>query len=585
MEHQNYQIMHSYAEQQFNYRNTQSDYTIINDNEPEITQPNNIKTQLFIHQRKAVHKMINVEQTHKIIKNNIELNTNVAIYADKVGAGKTLTITTLLSTAPSPISQTRRILSSNEYSSITRLLPENISSSNLLIVPHSLINQWKNTLNDSTDLHFTVINKNAYLDNIEWTNLPHTVLISNTIFKNMTVPRTHTWSRVIIDEPQSLPLRQIPKANFTWLVCATPKDIIYPRRNYLRSVAREMCVDYRNLTNMIVIKNKDATVDASLRLPAIQETYITCKAPRLFHAISSNLPQEALVRLQANDIRGAAEILNINAAPNDNIVDLLIGNYMDQIHNQNIEISRLQGLRNLSITDRNQRIKTHQEKINDIQSKINDIKIRIDSDDITCPICLESVAHPKAITGCCKNAFCFECILMALSVDYEKKCPLCKKCGCDKNLHVDNNSNPTLENVEQDNQVDVNGPKNKTDTIIDILKSVTPTDRFLVFSEFYNSFNRIKFKMDELGIRYAILKGSVDTQQKMIDKYTNGDIQILLLNASQFGAGLNLQMTTHVCVFHKFRDNTLKEQVIGRANRFGRTAPLEVIYLAHEGEY
>lgn len=572
---------HYYYQQQQN-RISESGFTIIDENAPEIAQPSRIETQLFLHQRKAVYKLSQIEQTHTILKDNIELTTDVGIYADKVGAGKSLTIATLLGIVEQPAARSNCVLGSNEYTSVVRVRTLQSSDSNLLIVPHSLIIQWKKTLTSVKELNFKVINKNTLLDTLDWDDLPDVVLISNTIFKNMTCPNNHTWNRVIIDEPQSLPLRDIPQANFTWLVCATPRDIIYPRRNYLRAIAREINVGYDNLTKMIIIKNKDEIVEASLNLPNIKETYITCKAPQLFRALGNNLPQEALVRLQANDIQGAAEVLNVNATSGDNIVDLLVRNYTDQIHNENIEIDRLRQLRNISNEDRAERIKNHQDKIATIQEKVDNIKERISTSAETCPICLDTVTAPRAITGCCHNSFCFECILMAMSADHEKKCPLCKKCGCDKTLHIEADIQGH-EEVKQD--VPDNEPKNKTDTLLNMLKKMNQSARYLVFSEFYNSFTRIEFKLRELGIPYATLKGTVATQEKIIDRYRTGEIQVLLLNATQFGAGLNLQMSTHVCVYHKFRDITLKDQVIGRANRFGRNGPLEVVYLAHEGEY
>ena len=56
-----------------------------------------------------------------------------------------------------------------------------------------------------------------------------------------------------------------------------------------------------------------------------------------------------------------------------------------------------------------------------------------------------------------------------------------------------------------------------------------------------------------------------------------------MLNAKYFGAGMNLQMTTDLVIFHRFNAE-MEEQIIGRAQRNGRTSPLNVYYLLHENE-
>ena len=46
---------------------------------------------------------------------------------------------------------------------------------------------------------------------------------------------------------------------------------------------------------------------------------------------------------------------------------------------------------------------------------------------------------------------------------------------------------------------------------------------------------------------------------------------------------MNLENTTHLVFMHA-TDSRLVEQVMGRAQRHGRTAPLNVIYLLNESE-
>ena len=235
-------------------------------------------------------------------------------------------------------------------------------------------------------------------------------------------------------------------------------------------------------------------------------------------------------------------------------------------------------IRNINDADRNERIKNHEAKLHEYEKKIESITLRVSFDTSTCPICLETVTKPRAITNCCKNVFCFECILMALSAT--QKCPLCKVHTTGKSLHIESDIH-----VDKKSKVS-NEPLllSKTNTLFGILKHMTPESRYLIFSEYDSSFNRIAYKLNQKGICYEVLKGRMESQQKSIQNFENGHTQILMLNANNFGAGLNLQMTTDIIIYHKFRNNELRKQVIGRAQRPGRTSQLTVTYLTHEGE-
>ena len=56
-----------------------------------------------------------------------------------------------------------------------------------------------------------------------------------------------------------------------------------------------------------------------------------------------------------------------------------------------------------------------------------------------------------------------------------------------------------------------------------------------------------------------------------------------MLNALNYGSGLNLHMATDIIKYHQL-DIELETQVIGRAQRMGRSNSLNVYYLFNEGE-
>ena len=603
----------------------------LNSDSEKIDQPSCITKNLFEHQKKAIYAMTKLERTNKLkidvsrlsepFSNRsryytpdaanssfwppetpvtILMNSNMGIYSDKVGAGKTLAMISLIAHNNDLKKKEYSFISSTEsgyyYSpfgiSASVILHDQYKfiDSNLILVPHSLINQWKKHLELYKDLDFIVINKKAHMDLIVKNNiycLPNAkvILLSVNMFKKYNCFENKiVFNRVIIDEPQSIALsKQLPNAKFLWLICATPRDILYPYRTYLKEFIRTLPYRSTNLVQQIIIKNEDAFVDLSLKLPPYIETSYKCKSPHLYRHLRENLTKEALTALRANDISGAIATLSCNADSNANILDALVQNLKDSAHNEELEINRLQQLRNISDNERETRINVHKTKLSSLNTRINSIIERVGNTKSMCPICLDEVSVPVAITGCCQNSYCFECILMSLHMSREKRCPMCKTINCDKTLHVSVDDTDYKKNKETENEEE-NKLKSKGKTLMDILSNMDADSRFLVFSEYSATFQEISYKLNTKNIKYSQLIGTLNKQEKILKQFRDGDIQVLLLNTSNFGAGLDLHMTTDLVIYHKFRNNDMRKQVIGRAQRLGRTKPLNVMYLKYDDE-
>ena len=104
-----------------------------------------------------------------------------------------------------------------------------------------------------------------------------------------------------------------------------------------------------------------------------------------------------------------------------------------------------------------------------------------------------------------------------------------------------------------------------------------------MFANYTETFNKIEKKFVEVGITYHILKGQSSCISKHINDYENKKVQVIMLNAQYFGAGMNLQTTTDLIIYHRF-SNEMEEQIIGRAQRYGRKGTLNVYYLLHDNE-
>jgi hypothetical protein len=110
------------------------------------------------------------------------------------------------------------------------------------------------------------------------------------------------------------------------------------------------------------------------------------------------------------------------------------------------------------------------------------------------------------------------------------------------------------------------------------------TSKWLIFNDNGNVLVKYQEFLLKNEIKAVMLDGG---NQKLIEKtlkdYKEGDVQVLLLNSMIEGAGMNLENTTHLLFMHKTEEKFI-EQVMGRAQRFGRINPLNVIMLFNKNE-
>ena len=126
----------------------------------------------------------------------------------------------------------------------------------------------------------------------------------------------------------------------------------------------------------------------------------------------------------------------------------------------------------------------------------------------------------------------------------------------------------------------------KRDQCIHLIQSImrkNPESRVLLFSEYDGTFENVEKRLSELKIPFGVIKGTAAHIHKNFERFQSGEIRVMLLNARSFGAGLNIPMTTDIIIYHKMPTNTTM-QVIGRAQRPGRTGPLCVHHLLTEEE-
>ena len=107
--------------------------------------------------------------------------------------------------------------------------------------------------------------------------------------------------------------------------------------------------------------------------------------------------------------------------------------------------------------------------------------------------------------------------------------------------------------------------------------------KYLIFSNYDGTFSKIDEILKSKGLISRTLKGSSGAVTNILNSFKKGDINVLMLNTNHKGAGLEITDATDIIMTHVF-DKELSKQVIGRAQRLGRTIPLNVHILKYDNE-
>lgn len=119
-------------------------------------------------------------------------------------------------------------------------------------------------------------------------------------------------------------------------------------------------------------------------------------------------------------------------------------------------------------------------------------------------------------------------------------------------------------------------------------KDIKP--KVLIFAKYNETINKLNNYLNEKNIKSLILKGSIKQITNTINLFKNSDEYTCLIINSEFNcAGHNLQFATSLIFTHRIVNNTnndrsVEAQIIGRAQRYGRSCNLKVYWVLYENE-
>ena len=591
---------------------------LLTEDDEQINQPPFINIKLMNHQKTIIKKMLDLEvdRTIKVPElqigpyyrpekiKDVKIQTNIAILGDKVGAGKTLDIVSLISMSPVIEFRDQQIITGKH---ISLCGDKNLTkcNTNLVIVPHKLIPQWKSNFDKALNLKVLTITMNKQIDEIilkkvikvkNWNGAEidaelwyldiekikniNVILVGDTMYKRLVeCSNYYIWNRCIIDEADTIKLSKMMEEclnfNFLWLITGTPSGLNSCK---IKPFYKEIFITSRHLEiKHLIIKNDDKYIESSIVLPDPNMICIRCLTPKELNIVKNFISPSILQMINAGNTDEAIKALNCNVDTNENIFQVITKNIVENIKNKKIEIDA-EKMMIYNKEEKDKKISFLENQLIKLETKYEDIKKSIyELNNDYCPVCLDSLTKP-VLVSCCNKCFCFDCLAVSMGELHNNRCPHCRQFISSSDLHIisENDSEKSKAKIKS------NELKDKLDVLIDIIQK-KKDGSFLLFANYVETFNKIEKKFLEVGITFHILKGQSSTISKHINEYENKKVQVIMLNAQYFGAGMNLQTTTDLIIYHRF-SNEMEEQIIGRAQRYGRKGTLNVYYLLHDNE-
>jgi SNF2 family DNA or RNA helicase len=609
----------------------------IDENAPKAAQPDSILLPMKNHQLACLYKALLMEQKGKVhydvknnihnnfeninryhnysaqtIKNHVTVSTNIGIFGDIVGHGKTLCCLSLIAASPleSIHTNNERLVSycsSRNYSYLTytteniNIMDDNKINSTLIVVPRGPVyTQWQRALATHTKLKYLAIDSLSFIKKNmpdekktaaeirEYFNQFDAVLIKNTTLdillryytSDVTIgvkfPTMMRWKRIMVDEAHDI-CSKIPLMyyDYLWLISGTYENILYLGRSYnnlLHNIRDALNYDTINLA---LVRCKKEFVKSSFRIPVpIEQTYI-CRFSAKINAIRNFISPEVLEKINANDITGAVRDLGGKSETEDSVIELVTKEINREIQNKQRERDFIYGLdipeENKVIRLRNidSEIAVSKRKLEDLTQRISELKTKM------CSICMFEMDKPIILK--CTHSYCGVCIMKWL--EKNMNCPECR-------MKIDTNDLIAIKSGNDKNEVveaEVTTPVmlSKEETLLKIIQD-NPNGKYLVFSKHDSGFYKLMQTLMQNNITCSELKGNTSHMNNTLEKFRTGNIRVILLNTYFAGSGIDISYATDVILYHAM--GIEKYQAIGRAQRVGRTDTLRIHHLCYEHE-
>ena len=562
---------------------------------------------LFHHQRLSCHKMIETEKRNWVSYTNMsgrdrESKLRLGILSDPVGSGKSLVILyhvandlkaeriineeqSIIYIAKGTLPR-RYTLGYNKQKHISaRHEPDDLVIPNMLIIPHMLYKQWSGyitkfipSLLKDTIIIYNKKTLEQYLSTYNDT-IYNFIIITDKMNKKLydNCRETIRIKRLLIDEFDSLKgIRIYYKTEYIWVITSSIHNIYNPSPYVKKNTVHDRGVLSKelryivnsldeNLLRKIIIRNDEEIIKQSIALPPPNIQTIHYIQSSNSYILEGLIPSRAMELIECGDEQSAITSLGIHT---DDSEENLVKTFVKQIDYKILKINTdfNYQINNPTLNERQKNtLKSQMDiEIKKLESRKKLIEERMK--ETMCYICYCDI-QTRTMTKCCHSSFCLNCLSTWLNRN--KRCPLCASTITLSDIYT----------VKKNCKSNSYAPSNKQ-AFIDYIKNMDlENSTILVYNSSKDTcMHLISMLKQDYNISAEFLSGHINRINNLLKKFKNKEINILFADPYTYSSGLNLEYTTHIILYTKYSRDT-ETQCIGRAQRLGRTVPLNIIKL------
>ncbi len=130
------------------------------------------------------------------------------------------------------------------------------------------------------------------------------------------------------------------------------------------------------------------------------------------------------------------------------------------------------------------------------------------------------------------------------------------------------------------------GPSSKLEACVELCQSMVENQhKILLFSQFTSMLDRLRPRLEELGIRHLTIEGatSKENRAKYVKEFQNNQVDVFLISLKAGGTGLNLTNADVVIHYDPWWNQAVENQATDRAHRMGQKRHVQVYKLITQG--
>lgn len=545
---------------------------------------NPFKVKLKPHQEALLYKVLDIDEKFSYS------NNPYGVMSDKPGSGKTYVVLALI------------------YFAIKHL---NSKGANIIVVPHNIYTQWVTSIEKFLNNKLTFKLLLEYSDiNLLYTKpsmlYEYDIILTTSLYYGVFASTLKTLNlnvrRVFFDEADTIKslLAYPMPCGMTWFISASIKRVFDQKTNTAQIGSYKL-----HLTQLL---NNECFclsefIDANIKLPKPNFEHFKCRDFYLDNILSKILERNELSYINGHDYSNIRNMCgNVQIKETKDIVENLYKNSTVILNDINDKIKEIEKKLKYVYTQeekkqyQNNKDELLQQKISYELLSTNIKKYSLEYE--LCIKCFKKLKTKENISNVtfkldyweleCGTYICNKCykkeidseISIKEDISIEKikiKCLECNKFHLVETLKyhtetcVFNQQNDELENM------------NKIILLEKILEICG--NKILIFSQFRGVSTFIKTIITNFNFGFLELDGgNIKDLDNILDQFKNNPkIKILLIDDTSFGVGLNIEYASDI-IFFNYINSNVKEQLIGRAQRLGRTTKLNIWELLYSNE-